>query len=67
MMTKPSPTIVVGSLALAAAILVPLGATQAPPAAKAPLERAGETHLRNVRQLTDGGENAEAYFSFDGK
>ena len=26
-----------------------------------------ETHLRNVRQLTFGGSNAEAYFSFDGK
>lgn len=26
-----------------------------------------ETHLRNVRQLTFGGDNAEAYFSFDGK
>ncbi|MEM7367302.1 MAG: hypothetical protein AAF587_01805 [Bacteroidota bacterium] len=24
-----------------------------------------ETHLRNVRQLTFGGDNAEAYFSFD--
>ncbi len=28
-----------------------------------PLE--GETHLQNLRQLTFGGENAEAYFSFD--
>ena len=28
---------------------------------------AGEAHLRNVRQLTNGGENAEAYFSHDGK
>ena len=28
---------------------------------------AKETHLRNIRQLTSGGENAEAYFSFDGK
>jgi len=28
---------------------------------------AGEKHLRNVKQLTFGGENAEAYFSFDGK
>ncbi len=28
---------------------------------------ARESHLRNVRQLTFGGENAEAYFSFDGK
>jgi TolB protein len=26
-----------------------------------------ETHLRNVRQLTFGGENAEAYFSSDGQ
>ncbi len=25
-----------------------------------------ETHLTNVRQLTFGGQNAEAYFSFDG-
>ncbi|MEJ7811773.1 MAG: hypothetical protein WKG32_15280 [Gemmatimonadaceae bacterium] len=27
----------------------------------------GEPHLANVRQLTDGGENAEAYFSADGR
>src|SRR5579885_1797886 len=26
-----------------------------------------EKHLRNVRQLTFGGQNAEAYFSSDGK
>lgn len=26
-----------------------------------------ETHLRNLRQLSFGGENAEAYFSADGK
>src|SRR5882672_8970027 len=26
-----------------------------------------EVHLRNIRQLTFGGENAEAYFSIDGK
>src|SRR5438270_13555135 len=26
-----------------------------------------EKHLRNVKQLTVGGENAEAYFSADGK
>ncbi len=31
------------------------------------LERPGEKHLRNIRQLTFGGENAEAYWSFDGK
>ncbi|MDX2246803.1 MAG: hypothetical protein SF052_08525 [Bacteroidia bacterium] len=27
----------------------------------------GEKHLKNVRQLTFGGDNAEAYFSFDSK
>jgi len=26
-----------------------------------------EPHLRNIRQLTNGGENAEAYFSADGR
>lgn len=26
-----------------------------------------ETHLKNIQQLTAGGENAECYFSFDGK
>src|SRR2546428_14064157 len=26
-----------------------------------------ETHLRNIKQLTFGGSNAEAYFSLDGK
>lgn len=28
---------------------------------------AEETHFRNIRQLTFGGDNAEAYFSFNGK
>ncbi|MEI6020722.1 MAG: hypothetical protein WCR21_06300, partial [Bacteroidota bacterium] len=26
-----------------------------------------ETHFKNLRMLTHGGDNAEAYFSFDGK
>ncbi|MEO7713790.1 MAG: hypothetical protein ABIV10_12815, partial [Gemmatimonadaceae bacterium] len=29
--------------------------------------RGKEPHLRNIRQLTRGGENAEAYFSSDGR
>lgn len=29
--------------------------------------KAKERHLRNVKRLTSGGENAEAYFSADGK
>jgi Tol biopolymer transport system component len=32
-----------------------------------PLAVAGEKHLKNIKQLTFGGENAEAYFSSDGK
>lgn len=27
----------------------------------------GETHFKNLQQLTFGGDNAEAYFSYDGK
>ena len=32
-----------------------------------PLRDPREVHLRHVRQLTSGGTNAEAYFSFDGR
>jgi TolB protein len=38
-----------------------------PPSPQGPLSLPEEKHLRNVKQLTFGGENAEAYFSFDGK
>lgn len=31
------------------------------------LVSAQEKHLKNIKQLTFGGDNAEAYFSFDGK
>jgi len=30
------------------------------------LAMAGEDHFANLRQLTNGGENAEAYWAFDG-
>ncbi len=32
-----------------------------------PLRDPREAHLRHVRQLTFGGQNAEAYFSYDGR
>src|SRR3989442_12325679 len=32
-----------------------------------PAPDSGEVHLRNLRQLTFGGENAEAYFSATGR
>src|SRR5215208_2492443 len=44
--------------------------TDAPPAASPAVVVAsepGERHLHNIRQLTFGGENAEAYFSRDGR
>jgi len=36
-------------------------------AGETPLLLSQEKHLANLRQLTTGGKNAEAYFSFDGK
>src|SRR3954465_2498425 len=48
-------------MALAAARL----SAQAGPVSVPP--EPGESHLRNIHQLTDGGENAEAYFSHDGR
>lgn len=47
-----SRAVVVGSPAPTGNVLVPA---------------AGESHLSNIRQLTAGGENAEAYFSPDGR
>ncbi|HEX8942294.1 MAG TPA: hypothetical protein VF785_04095 [Gemmatimonadaceae bacterium] len=37
------------------------------PTARGPQPEAGERHFGTIRQLTFGGENAEAYFSHDGK
>ena len=54
------------SLALAsagAALSLALSGTQTPAAPKAAVI---EKHLANIKQLTFGGENAEAYFSDDG-
>jgi Tol biopolymer transport system component len=40
---------------------------QSPARNPSPVELPSEKHLRNVRQLTFAGENAEAYFSADGR
>jgi Tol biopolymer transport system component len=45
--------------------LAAAAASQTPP--PTPLLRPDEVHLRNLRQLTFGGENAEAYWSPDGE
>ncbi len=46
----------------------PPDSTVATPASLSRAPTAGEErHLSNIRQITNGGENAEAYFSADGK
>jgi TolB protein len=57
------------TLPVAVATCAILGRTSEPAAAALPTiaAEAGEEHLANIRQLTFGGENAEAYWSADGK
>lgn len=75
-MTGPSRSAFPAALLLAAVACAPV-ADEADPASEgpeevaaqgeAPLVQPGETRLRNVRQLTFGGDNAEAYFAPDGE
>lgn len=53
--------------ALATAILVSHGSSGTPRTQIADISDPREVHLKNTKQLTFGGENAEAYFSSDGK
>jgi TolB protein len=59
------PTALALAVLSLAACRPPTAQLRSPPLL-AVLELPGERHLRNVRQLTFGGENAEAYWSFDG-
>ena len=65
--------VTLAALAIAVATAAPSAPAQAPapsttvsPPAPAAALHPDETHLRNLRQLTFGGENAEAYWSPDG-
>lgn len=57
------------ALALAAALQTsgPANPFASWPTSKPIAAEAGEGHLRNIRQLTFGGQNAEAYWSKDGR
>lgn len=71
-MFRPVFALFIAAAAACASVATP-GSNQVPEApapalTSGPAEPVqGERHLRNIRQLTFGGENAEAYFSFDGK
>jgi TolB protein len=55
-------------LAVASAVLSSLSSPLPPPCnSDDPLRLPEEKHLSNIRQLSFGGENAEAYFSADGR
>ncbi|MEY3194892.1 MAG: hypothetical protein RIQ78_989, partial [Bacteroidota bacterium] len=54
------------SLFLLLLLQSPIVAQNHPPAVAAPTQ-VPETHLKNIRQLTFGGDNAEAYWSPDSK
>lgn len=60
------PLVVIPVVVLGAAQQQRPAAPAAPAAAKS-LALPQEKHLTNIKQLTNGGENAEAYFSFDGQ
>lgn len=55
------------AVALAAAVLAARPVAAQSSSGKRVKPAPGERHLANIRQLTDGGENAEAYFSADGR
>jgi Tol biopolymer transport system component len=55
------------SAAAAIAVAAAVSTCARHPAAVGPAPEPGETHFARIRQLTFGAENAEAYFSHDGK
>ncbi len=57
----------VAAALVAAVPFGPLYAQAARPLPRPIPSDSGERHFRKITQLTDGGENAEAYFSHDGK
>src|ERR1035438_8334907 len=64
-MLRKNVALVLGALAFA---IVLAGCSHGTPKTANPVEAfPGEVNLTNIRQLTFGGTNAEAYWSFDGE
>lgn len=61
-----APLVIVGTLLTTSVGSPALGDERSAPETAHAVWFDGEDHLANVRQLTFGGENAEAYFSFSG-
>jgi TolB protein len=66
MVTKGIVVIAAAGLGVAAAVHRPAQQRPPQPTWRAVQPESGEVHLANLRQLTFGGQNAEAYFSSDG-
>lgn len=62
-----NPTIILAALAGSACMAGGPPQTQSAPASRVISAAPGERHFRSLRQVTFGGENAEAYFSHDGR
>lgn len=59
--------LILATLAFITAFKVPAGGGRSARQVADTLHYPEETHFRNIQQLTFGGDNAEAYFSYDGK
>jgi TolB protein len=67
MTLKPIMLLAGAALVAAAARQPPVSRQSQQPTWRAVQPESGEVHLANIRQLTFGGQNAEAYFSADGR
>jgi Tol biopolymer transport system component len=61
------PTAALAAILLLVSLAVTAAEKPAAPPPADPLNDPREVHLKNIRQLTFGGENAEAYWSPDGR
>ena len=68
-MRKILPVILIAIVSVLTSFMVvtPVSTNHPPLAQDDTLHYPDEKHFKNVQQLTFGGDNAEAYFSFDGK
>ena len=66
MRNQGNPCSVVLTVAVLCIVIGLVGAADTPPGDSLS-SVTGERHLKNIRQLTTGRQNAEAYFSFDGR